>query len=107
MREGIKLAKVKLQVYRGTCGPNHVDFRGDQWLGDGTTPQDEHRTITQIVTEDETIIDLAVSTGPQINALFDKFSDQEPAVFGEIASVLGLEGAGEVHLGVRVYDDDK
>ena len=103
------MAKFKLQVYRGECGPAYVDFRGDKWLGVGTNPEDEHATIPHVqeTTDDETAITAALATFPMINAEFDKLTALEPPIFGSIAEALGLGGMGDVHLGLRIYDDDK
>ena len=124
------MAKAKLQVYRSdvagtTVGADDVDFRGSGWEG---SPADEHRTIAEVDGLDDTKVTEALAAGEQFktliaslpdgpeaalaaatafNELADRFTAFEPSWLGEAASVLGLQGTGDVHLGIRLYDDDK
>ena len=93
---------VKLQIYRGDTPANHVDFRGDGFLG---SPDDEHRTVVEGENVDQGFVDAVLNFGPQLNAMFDKLTSEQPAALEHVADALGLNGNGPVRLAIRVYDE--
>ncbi len=97
------MADIKLQVYRGETPPEHVDFRGDGFRG---APVDEHRTIAEFRTHDEGVIQEMLVAAPAANRLLNRFSEEQDASLGHLASLVGLTGLGGIKLAVRVYGDD-
>ena len=93
---------VKLQVFRGDTPADHVDFRGDGFLG---SPQDEHRTVVEGENVDQGFVDAVLNFGPQLNAMFDKLTAAQPSALASVADALGLHGEGPVRLAIRVYEE--
>lgn len=95
---------VKLQVYRGDAGPDHVDFRESTggFLG---SPEDEHRTVAEGENIDEETAALVLEAAPIINKLFARMTAQQQSFGKDLATLLGLAGSGPVKLAVRLYDE--
>lgn len=97
------MADIKLQVYRGELAPEYVDFRGAGFKG---SPEDEHRTVAEFRTHDEGIVAEILATAPSVNRLLSRFSTGQDSNLGQLASLVGLGGAGPVKAAVRIYSDD-
>lgn len=97
----MNIIDVKLQIYRGDTPSDHTDFRVSTggFIG---SPADEHRTIREFRTDDESWLERA----KPINAAFDALTAEQPEIFAPIANLLGLSGSGPIRLGIRVYDND-
>ena len=103
------MAKIKFQAYRDNgLASSYVDFRGSNWLGSGTTPEDEHWTIPelQIDNASDEIVALVLAGGPTFNAFLDGISAAVPNWAEGLAEEM-LPGTGPIRIGVRIYDDDK
>lgn len=96
------MADIKFQVFRGEASPDHVDFRGDGFLG---SPEDEHRTFLEIEDADESTVEAVLMFGPELNEVFDKLTSRQPDALSAVASALGLSGSGDLRLAIRVYDE--
>lgn len=98
------MAAFKIHAYRGdNAGTASCDFRGDNFIGAGEG--DHHRTAIEIDPASDDLIAKTLDIGPKMNALFDEIKEVEPDVFGQIATVLGLEGEGPVGLRAGIWDD--
>jgi len=93
---------VKLQIFRGDTPADHVDFRGDGFLG---SPDDEHRTVVEGENVDSAFVDAVLAIGPKLNAMFDTLTEAQPGALAQVATALGLSGKGPVRLALRVYDE--
>lgn len=95
-----------MHVYRGTnAGTESCDFRGENYIGHAQG--DEHATVPQLEIDpaSDALIAKTLETGPKVNALFDEIKQVEPEAFGQLASLLGLDGEGPVGLRVGIWDD--
>ncbi len=106
---------IKLQLYRGDLPASHVDFRKEGFVeGEGFrgSPEDEHRTAFEGRITDEDLSELGITqdeflaslrTTNKVLALVT--AKQHPST-GNLASLVGLGGAGPVKVAVRAYEDD-
>ncbi len=100
------MASIKLHVYRTEMGDNGTegcDYRGKGELGAGEN--DQHRTVVEVDPAPEELCERVLITGSIANSLFRDLSKSQPDIFGKIASVLGLEGDGQVSLRFGVWDN--
>ncbi len=106
---------IKLQANRGDRDPQDWDQRKTEGEFQGS-PENVHvKTLAEFRTHDD------IFTNPDrltefiqpgdnavmlINRILDQAAKQQPAIFGNIASLTGLGGSGPVGLDFLVYDDD-
>lgn len=89
------MAKIKFQLVTGTNhGTESADFRGPLFIG---APLDNHKTLFQEVTHDETVITEALLLAPQMNAFLAKLTIH--------ANGIDLLGGADAFLRVGIFDD--
>lgn len=99
------MASVKVHAYRinmGDHGTESCDYRGHGEHGAGEN--DQHRTIGEVDPANESMINGVLMKGPTANQALKLLVDEQPQLFGQIASLLGLEGDGPVGIRIGVWD---
>lgn len=90
------MAKIKFQLVTGVDhGTASADFRGDKFIGH--EQGDEHKTLFQLKTEDEAVIQEALTVAPGMNAFLSKLIPH--------ANAVDLLGGKDAFLRIGVFDD--
>lgn len=100
------MASIKTHVYRGTDdGTESCDFRGEHFIG--SDEGDHHRTIPQLEIDpaNENLVELVLDHGPAINRIFSAMAAAQPDSISQMASMLGLDGDGDVGIRIGVWDN--
>lgn len=104
------MAALKWQAFRlntGQHATDNIDFRGDRAHLLTGEEGDHHRT-SKIPPEldpcPDGVLAVMLQHGPAINKGFEAVALAEPEAFGELATVLGLEGTGPVGFRAVVMD---
>lgn len=99
------MASIKLHVFRtelGDDGSESCDFRGSGEHGAGEN--DQHRTVVEKDPATPEEINAITMKGPSANQAFRLLVQDQPDIFGDLATMFGLEGSGPVGLRLGVWD---
>ena len=90
------MAKIKFQLVTGVNhGTESADFRGDKFVGHDQG--DEHRTLFQLQSESENVVNEALTVAPGFNAFLSKLTPHTNAV--------DFLGGHDAFFRIGVFDD--